>query len=292
MGGITQRLADRARLGTPGRPGPRLVATIRWFLGPLVRLLFRPRLEGSEHLPADRPFLLVANHSGGGAAEVGCLATLWLERLHPERPLTAMAHPLAFYVPGIAAFLRGAGAIPSSYRHAEEALARGVPVLVFPGGDHEAFRPLWQAGRVDFAGRRGFLALARRARVPVVPLGIRGSHYTVPILLRSRLLAWLAGVRAAGLKRLPVTLWLVAGVSATAVAAAPALGPAWTVVLCWLWVVCPLTYFLPLVPWPIRLRVGPPLEPGDLFGPPGAEQDLGPAYAQVVAAVQRLVREG
>jgi 1-acyl-sn-glycerol-3-phosphate acyltransferase len=55
-------------------------------------------------------------------------------------------------------------------------------VLIFPGGDHEAFRPVWQAYRVDMANRKGFLRIARRAWVPIVPLGIRGSQFALPIL--------------------------------------------------------------------------------------------------------------
>lgn len=63
-------------------------------MGPLVRAVWSPSLEGWENLP-DGPFLLVANHSGGGLAEVASLIELWLRR--GARPkLTAMALPVFF----------------------------------------------------------------------------------------------------------------------------------------------------------------------------------------------------
>jgi hypothetical protein len=55
---------------TPGQPDP--IAVRRWerYAAPLIRLAFRPTLDGIEHLPRDRPVMIVANHSGLGLAEI------------------------------------------------------------------------------------------------------------------------------------------------------------------------------------------------------------------------------
>lgn len=186
--------------------------------------------------------------------------------------------------------LRSVGAVPSTRDHALAALRAGLPLLVFPGGDHEAFRPLWEASRVDFGGRRGFLTLARDAGVPIVPLGIRGSHHTVPILQRSRLLPWLTlWPRLLGLKRLPLTVLLVLQAAAVAVVAGPALGPLPTLGLVWASLHNPIAYLLPILPGRIRCAVGPPLPPEALFAP-GDPDPLARAYTTVVGAVQDLVR--
>ncbi len=284
--GPTAWLAARARTGAPGAPS----RAVRWLLeslGPLTRLFFRPRLQGWERLPGDRPVLVVANHSGSGIADVLCLATLALER-DPLPRLTGMAHPVAFWVPGVRWFLRQVGAIPSTYDHAGRALGDGVSVLVFPGGDHEAFRPLWQAGRVDFNGRKGFLRLARAAGVSIVPLGIWGTHFTQPILWRSGLLAWFGLLpRAAGVKRLPVTLPWLAGLVAIATLAPGEVGPAGAVGLVSLWTASTVPFFLPLLPWPVRMTLGAPLAPEDLFH--DDDPDLERAYARVVGEVQAAV---
>ncbi len=173
----------------PGRPADALV---RWArrVSPLVRLAHRPRLAGVEHLPRARPYMLVANHSGGmSMAEITAFVVCYLEQVGPERPLAGFAHHVIFRIPPFSWLLRSVGAVPSTYEAAHAALEAGVPLLVFPGGDHEATRPIWQAHRVDMGKRKGFLKIARRAKVPIIPMGIRGSHFTVPVLARSKLLA-------------------------------------------------------------------------------------------------------
>lgn len=285
------RFARGIVVDEPGRLRPAFVAAARRLVDPWVRLMHRPTLEGVEHLPKTGPYLLVANHSAGiGLSEVFSLASLWVREVGADRPLAGFAHPIGFRVFPLSALMREVGAIPSTYEHAAAALAKGVPLLVFPGGDHETLRPIWQADRVDFGGRVGFLRIARDAGVSIVPLGIRGGHQTAPVLARSRALATLLVVpRLAGLKR-----W---GVSALGAAVALALAtlvpvPALArVALVWVWLGSPLT-FLPWVPWTLRLRIGAPISPEALFAPDaGAPEDaeLARALARVQAAVQALV---
>lgn len=234
----------------------------RWLpLGLAVSKLFRARILGLDTLPKDRPFLLVANHSGGlGLAELTCLASIYLENSSYENKLAGVAHHLGFRVPGLAHVHARLGSVPSTHDACQRALSQGVPLLVFPGGDHESFRPLWQAGRVDFGGRMGYARLAIEAGVPVVPMGIVGGAWTAPMLWRStwllpRLLVW---PWLAGLKRWPLSLLGLIG--AVGIATMTSLGH-WRWPLMWAWLASPL----PLTPWiPARLtmRVGGPIEPG------------------------------
>jgi 1-acyl-sn-glycerol-3-phosphate acyltransferase len=268
------------------------LAAERWirYVRPIVRWLWRPRLDGVENLPSG-PFMLVANHSGQGNAEIMSLTVTYLEKVGLERPLAPMVHPMSLNGWPQGGWMRRLGAIPSTYEAAEAALARGTPVLVFPGGDHEAMRPVWQANRVDFAGRQGFLKIARKANVPIVPLGIRGSHYTAPVvyrggawLPRALLLPWLMGFR----KRFPLAL---SAVIVAAVAAALAIAgalPVWIAALIgWLFAASPLGS-LPWIPWTIRMRIGVPIPARELFASPDGPLDA--AYARVQGAVQELVR--
>lgn len=282
------RWANGVEVAQPGRVSPRFVALIdRWLL-PAVRILWRPTLTGTENLPFDRPFLLVANHSAGmGVAEIHSFVALYLAQVGPDRPLAGFALPLGFRIWPLSALHRELGSIPSSYGAAAATLAQGVPILVFPGGDHESLAPIWLTNRVDFAGRLGFLRIARAAGVPIVPLGIRGGQMTAPILLRSKLLAellvvprWLLGV-----KRWGVSLLGLLG----AVALGACVPLAWPVrvVLIWLWLGSPLT-FVPWLPWTVRMRIGPPLAASDLFGA-GADAELPHALARVEAAVRAQV---
>ena len=44
-------------------------ALIKAVLGPIMRLMFRPRVEGAEHIPGDGPVILAGN--GGGTLNPG-----------------------------------------------------------------------------------------------------------------------------------------------------------------------------------------------------------------------------
>lgn len=256
-----------------------------------MRLLFRPRLEGVEHLP-DGPFLLVANHSAGIAlAEILSFAVTYLEEVGADRPLAAMVLPADFHVWPLSSFVREIGAIPATYDAAATTLAEGVPILVFPGGDYESLRPIWQANRVDFGGRLGFLRVARASGVPVVPMGIRGSHFTAPVLLRSRALANLLVLpRLVGVKRWGVSVLGLAG--AVAILGLLAIPLPLRLAITWLWLGTPLV-FLPWLPWTIRMRIGTPLDDKVLF-PPDARSELDGslelALETVENAVQALVK--
>jgi 1-acyl-sn-glycerol-3-phosphate acyltransferase len=284
-------LVSNANSG-PGCIAPALVRHVLPVAHPLVRILHRATLDGFEHLPKATPYLLVANHSAGlGQAEILSFAVLYLKSVEArgeslkDRRLAGFAHPLAFRLPLFRSLMRAIGAIPSTYEDAEHALADGSALLVFPGGDHETLRPIWQAGLSDFGGRKGFLRIAKRAHVPIVPMGIAGSHFTAPVLLRSRLFAWALVVpRLLGLKRWAISLLGVMG--AVAIALLP-VAIHWRVIAIWLWLASPFV-FTPFVPWTIRFRIGRPLSPQALFGP--YDEELESAYRTVQGAVQDLMR--
>jgi 1-acyl-sn-glycerol-3-phosphate acyltransferase len=253
-----------------------------------MRALHRPTLTGLEHLPAQGPFLLVANHSAGmGLSEILSFVSLYLQQAGPGKPLAAFALPIMFRVFPFSRAVRAVGAVPSTYDDAHATLEKGIPLLIFPGGNHETLRPIWQAHRVDFGGRVGFLRIARHHRIPVVPLGIRGSHFTAPMLLRSNLLATiLVQPRLLGVRRWGISLLGVLGAAALL-----AWGPGsllLRILVAWFWLGTPLT-LLPWIPWTIRMRVGAPIPSSELFRGEDSEQQLQAAGETVQSAVQSLV---
>ena len=229
--------------------------------------------------------MAAANHSGGGLAEVASLVWLWMQRGGEPR-LAGMALPVFFHLWGVGWLMRAIGAVPSSYGDAGRALGKGCGVLAFPGGVQEAVRPVWRADRVEFEGHKGFLRIARAARVPVVPVGIQGSHVTAPVLWRSRGLAWVLGYRLLGVRTGAVSVLGVAGACAILLGGAASVARA---VAALAWLACPLSVLLPWVPSNIRIRVGEPIAPEDLFPGADSEEQLEAALRRVEGEVQDLV---
>lgn len=204
----------------------------------------------------------MANHSAGiGVAELTSFVWLYLTNVGRGRPLAGFAHPIGFRLWPMTVLHPHLGTIPSTYEAAFETLEAGVPILVFPGGDYETLRPITHWNRVDFGGRKGFLKIARQAGVPIVPMGIRRSHLTAPILVRARFLAWLFVVpRLAGIKR-----WGVSALSCFVGALAALYSPWLGLGLFYLFAATPLG-FIPWIPVSISFHIGAPLRtlPDDL----------------------------
>jgi len=81
------------------------------------------------------------------------------------------------------------GTVPASPENMAQALERDAALLVYPGGDHESYRPSWESAKIDMAGRTGFVRLAIEHDVPVVPIVAIGGQETALFLGQGRRLA-------------------------------------------------------------------------------------------------------
>jgi 1-acyl-sn-glycerol-3-phosphate acyltransferase len=89
----------------------------------------------------------------------------------------------------------------------KRALDRDAALLVYPGGDHETYRPSWESGEIGFAGRTGFVELALEHNIPIVPVVAIGGQETALFLGRGRRLASALQLnRLLRLKVLPLAL--------------------------------------------------------------------------------------
>ena len=84
--------------------------------------------------------------------------------------------------PGVRDLIRSVGAVEASPEAASAAFARGHDVLVYPGGDIDAYRGLHRPRDVVFGSRRGYARLALEAGIPVVPVATIGSHWSYLVL--------------------------------------------------------------------------------------------------------------
>ncbi|MEU1281522.1 lysophospholipid acyltransferase family protein [Streptomyces sp. NPDC005805] len=149
-------------------------------LGPLLRLLFRPRIEGLEHVPAEGAAIIAGNHLS--------FSDHFLMPAILKRRITFLAKAEYFTGPGVkgrltAAFFRSAGQIPvdrSGKEAGQAAIREGLGVLtkdellgIYPEGTRS------HDGRL-YKGKVGVAVMALRAGVPVVPCAMVGTFEIQP----------------------------------------------------------------------------------------------------------------
>src|SRR4051812_34420477 len=173
----------------------------------LASLYFRGDVRGLGNIPEEGPVLLVGNHSGGNLTpDTGVFTLAFNAYFGVERPFYQLAHNLVLSMPGLS-FLRKFGTVAASPENAERALNEGAALLVYPGGDYEVHRPVWERNKVDFGGRKGFIRLALKHDVPIVPVVAIGGQETSLFLSRGELLAKLLLLdRLFRLKVVPISI--------------------------------------------------------------------------------------
>lgn len=149
-------------------------------LGPLLRLGFRPRIEGLEHIPDDGAAIVAGNHLS--------FSDHFLMPAIIKRRITFLAKAEYFTGPGIkgkltAAFFHSIGQIPvdrSGKEAGQAAIREGLGVLgkgellgIYPEGTRS------HDGRL-YKGKVGVAVMAIRAGVPVIPCAMVGTFEIQP----------------------------------------------------------------------------------------------------------------
>ncbi|MEB3070542.1 lysophospholipid acyltransferase family protein [[Mycobacterium] vasticus] len=166
---------------------PAYVAKVIPPLRAAVKGYFRSEVHGLEHIP-DGGALLVSNHSGGMVPmDVPVVVVAFYDHFGTERPFYILAHDGLMQLGK--SVLGPAGFMPANRDNAIAALRSGATTMVFPGGDHEVFRPTREANKIDFAGRKGYVRTALDAGVPIVPVVSIGGQEQLLVLSRGDRLA-------------------------------------------------------------------------------------------------------
>jgi 1-acyl-sn-glycerol-3-phosphate acyltransferase len=167
---------------------------------------FRGEVRGLGNIPRG-PALLVGNHSGGVyIADTFIFAVCFYKHFGPYRRFHQLAHDLAVSGP-LGGLIRSYGTLAASHDNAAKAFGRRAPVLVYPGGDYETFRPSSHSDQIEFGGRKGFIKLALEAGVPIVPVVAVGGQETALFVTRGERVAKAVGLAdRARIKVLPVSL--------------------------------------------------------------------------------------
>ncbi len=154
---------------------------LKWvLLGPLLKTIFRPWAEGTEHVPEQGAAILASNH-------LSYSDWLFMPLTIPRR-VTFVAKAEYFTKPGLKGWLQktffsGAGQVPidrSSGTAAAGAIASGLKILaegdlfgIYPEGTRS------HDGRL-YRGKTGVARMALEAKVPVIPLAVIGTNVVAP----------------------------------------------------------------------------------------------------------------
>jgi 1-acyl-sn-glycerol-3-phosphate acyltransferase len=154
---------------------------LKWvFLGPLLRLVFRPQAEGVENVPVEGPAILASNHLS--------YADWLFMPLTLTRRVTFVAKAEYFTGSGIKGWLQksffsGSGQVPidrSSGNAAEGALLSAKRILgagelfgIYPEGTRSHDGKLYR-------GKTGVARLALETGVPVIPVAVVGTDVVAP----------------------------------------------------------------------------------------------------------------
>ena len=150
------------------------------FLGPVLKLVFRPRVEGAENVPDEGAAILASNH-------LSYADWLFMPLTLPRR-VTFVAKAEYFTSPGIKGwfqkkFFSGAGQVPidrsgasaaeGALRSAKRILDAGELFGIYPEGTRSHDGKLYR-------GKTGVARLALETKVPVIPIAVIGTDEIAP----------------------------------------------------------------------------------------------------------------
>jgi len=165
----------------------------RTIYDPIYRHWFRAEWEGLEHVPRNGGALIVANH----AAAIPSDAPVIMHGIETElsRPVYGLAENLLRSLPLIGTIWSRVGGVAAhpdnAYRlmHDDHQL-----VLVFPEGTKGTGKLYRDRYKLHRFGRGGFIEIAMRSGVPVVPIAVVGAEESMPIVWKSPRLAKLLNI--------------------------------------------------------------------------------------------------
>jgi 1-acyl-sn-glycerol-3-phosphate acyltransferase len=166
---------------------------------PLYERWFRVEWEGFDKIPRTGGALMVANHAGAIPMDAPSIMHGIERELH--RPVYGLADDVFKRIPLVNLGWSRLGGVQAHPENAYRLLREQQQlVMVFPEGSKgpgKLYRERYQLRRF---GRGGFVQIAMRAGVPIIPLAIVGNEETMPIVFKIPALA-----KALGLPYAPIT---------------------------------------------------------------------------------------
>ena len=170
----------------------RFRSVIRTAYEPLYSKWFRVEWEGFDRIPTTGGGLLVANHAGAVPSDAPVIMHGIESRL--GRPVYGLADYFFRSVPFVGTMWARGGGVAARPENAERLLKdQGQLALVFPEGEKGPSKLFAERYRLRRFGRGGFVEIAMRAGVPVIPMAIIGTEEAMPVLFQLPAVAKILG---------------------------------------------------------------------------------------------------
>ena len=174
-------------------------AVARAMYEPFYSRWFRAEWEGLEKIPNDGGALLVANHAGAIPSDAPVIMHGIEKEL--ERPVYGLADYFFRTMPVVGTLWARAGGVSARPANAYRLLKEQQQLaLVFPEGTKGPSKSYTDRYQLRRFGRGGFVEIAMRAGVPVIPIAVVGSEEAMPVVFRMPSVA-----RALGVPYAPIT---------------------------------------------------------------------------------------
>ena len=180
-----EELVDEARRSDVDEWGrsEHMRSIVRRLYDPMYRYWFRVEWEGLEKIPTEGGALLIANHAGAIPSDAPAI----MHGIETElgRPVYGMADYFFRTLPGIGTMWSRSGGVPAHPDNAYRILRDQQQLaLVFPEGTKATSKTYADRYRLRRFGRGGFVEIAMRAGVPIIPIAVVGAEESMPILFR------------------------------------------------------------------------------------------------------------
>lgn len=176
----------------------------RSIYGPVYRAWHRVEWEGIERIPREGGALLVSNHAGAIPSDAPSI----MHGIETEigRPVYGLADEMFKRLPVLGTMWSRVGGVLAHPDNAYRLLREQQQLaLVFPEGTKGTGKPYGERYQLRRFGRGGFVQIAMRAGVPIVPIAVVGAEEAMPIIWKIPQLS-----KVLGLPYVPITANMLA----------------------------------------------------------------------------------
>lgn len=165
---------------------PTFLERVRRIFQFLYHDYFRVDICGADNVPKKGPAILVANHSGTIPYDATMSHLAVYNNLKSKRLVRFLVDDFIFNIPVLGKVIERIGGVRASFENAMELLEDGHIVMIFPEGIEGIGKLYNERYQLQEFQRAGFVRLAIKMKVPVIPVSIVGAEEIHPLIWKSK----------------------------------------------------------------------------------------------------------